>query len=630
MYRMKHLFKYFLLLLTIGFTESIYAQVDTTIFTSPIRTFTITEARIDRHSSWSALDTSITKNELFHPMYAKYGFFQDLGNIGSASQSLVFDGSRNFGYKFTQNPWSSYFFKPEERVYYNSKSPITDLTYVQGGKDVVFLKTKLAVNITPRLMFGVDYFRLSSLGNFINQKNSEYYTQAFSYYQSQSGKYALLANLTWNLGYNQESGGLQSDSTFETLTGSNKTGNSKLSNTENGFRNRSLYLKQYFHYGKSTQKINNDDTVNHFISYGHFSHTLKAEDEIYYLTSVNDSNLSLFPNGLIKTFKDSITSQTLSNKFAYTLYNTDRNNEMRFIEISATHQFLNTDIQTKNRNFNNILLEGKFERIGFKNYGWSVLLYGGYSPIGYTQNDLKLTGDISYKTPWLFFTGGVFNNLYTPDFTFTYFNSNQFSWDNSNFNKINVSNWHGSIETRIFKNNFKLSVNQNILANWVYFGTDAKPTQNNKEVAAVTTIEIKKTFNLWRFYFDNRILYQKSSADFIRLPEFGAMLRYYFQQTLFKKALNLQLGFDVFYNTAFYAQGYNPATRGFYLQNDKQIGNYPLINVFLCGEIRHAVIFAAYEHLNQDWFKSTGFYGTPNYPLPLTTFRIGVRWRMYN
>jgi hypothetical protein len=186
-----------------------------------------------------------------------------------------------------------------------------------------------------------------------------------------------------------------------------------------------------------------------------------------------------------------------------------------------------------------------------------------------------------------------------------------------------------TLETKKFKHNFKLSYQQNVLANWVYYDTDLKPTQTDK-IALVQVLQLQKTFKLWKLYFDNKVLFQKSSQDYVRLPELGLVLRYYFQRVMFKKALKLQAGINVFYNTAFYAQAYNPATRGFYLQNEKQIGNYPLLNLFICGEIRHAVIFASYDHLNQDWISTSGFYSTPSHPLALTAFKIGVRWRMYN
>lgn len=629
---MTKLVKTYISLLFLFACNQLQAQVDTTIFRSKIRTFTINEKQIDRHQSWKALDTSITKNEIFNPMYAKYGIFQDQGVIGSAAQSLIFNYDRKLDFRFAQNPWEDYFLKPEDRIYYNSKSPITDITYAQGRNQMIYLKAKLAINVTPRWSIGADYFRLTSLGNFVHQTNGSYNTQVFSYYQSANGKYAVHGSLTWNLGYNQENGGLKSDSAFQALSGDNKTGDPKLTASENGYRNRSFYLKQYFYYGKTNKLIQKDDTINQFISYGHFSHTLKANEEIYYLRVNGDSDLSVYPNRYFSTTAntfDSIASQTVSNRLAYTLYNTDRKNEMRYIELAATHQYINNSLVNVNKYYNNVILEGTVEREIYTNYGLWFKAQGAYAPLGYNQNDLKLSGDIGYKTPWASIYGGLFNHLYTPDFTFKYYSTNQFIWNNETFNKINISNWHVGLQTRLFRNNFRFTYNQNILANWVYFGTDATPTQSDK-IALVQTFEVQKTFQLWKFFFDNKLIYQKSSEDFIRLPELGAILRYYVQQALFKKAMNLQVGFDVFYNTAFYAQAYNPATRGFYLQNTREIGNYPLINVFACGEIRHAVLFAVYEHLNQDWFKSTGYYASPSNPLALSSFRLGVRWRMYN
>jgi hypothetical protein len=63
---------------------------------------------------------------------------------------------------------------------------------VQGGVDLIYLKTKIGINITPRWSFGVDFFRLTSKGNFLRQKNGSYHTQAFTYYQSKNEKYAFI------------------------------------------------------------------------------------------------------------------------------------------------------------------------------------------------------------------------------------------------------------------------------------------------------------------------------------------------------------------------------------------------------------------------------------------------------
>ena len=131
-----------------------------------------------------------------------------------------------------------------------------------------------------------------------------------------------------------------------------------------------------------------------------------------------------------------------------------------------------------------------------------------------------------------------------------------------------------------------------------------------------------------RFFFEHELMYQQTNSDIIRLPEFGGMARYYFASKLFKR-LKFQIGLSVFYNSAYYANDYNPASRLFYLQNTTRIGNYPVIDPFFIGEVKRASFFFKYEHVNQD-LTARGFYYTPHYPLTLQSFRMGVRWRFYD
>ena len=85
----------------------------------------------------------------------------------------------------------------------------------------------------------------------------------------------------------------------------------------------------------------------------------------------------------------------------------------------------------------------------------------------------------------------------------------------------------------------------------------------------------------------------------------------------------------MFYNSAYYGNSYNPATRFFTLQNATRIGNYPVIDPFFNGEIKRVAFFVKYEHVNQDWFNN-GFYYTPHYPISLRSLRFGIRWRFYD
>ena len=242
------------------------------------------------------------------------------------------------------------------------------------------------------------------------------------------------------------------------------------------------------------------------------------------------------------------------------------------MELAISHKYISVSQHDKQNSFNNVLLEGKIERQKFDNNSISFQAYGGYFATGYNQNDLKLSADASFRTTLFDVSGGLFNHLFRPDFTSNQFRSYSFIWDND-FLKTNISNWHVALHTRKFKNNFHFSFNQYLLANWVYYDKSMMPKQSS-DVILMQQIEAHKLFKLWRFYFDNRIVYQKTNNDFIRLPEFSAILRYYFETPMFKNRVTLQLGTDIFYNTAYYGNAYNPATRSFYIQDEVKIGNY--------------------------------------------------------
>lgn len=629
MRKLKFLFSIYLLLNVVDAN----AQIDSAsqLLMKKVNTSYINEKLWDRNQIFLALDTITNRDEIYNPMYFKHGIFQDLGNICTPGKSLIFNFDRQVDFSFIQNPYETYFFNAEQATYYNTKIPYTDFTYAQGRVEMMFLKARHSQNINPRWNIGIDYFGPSSFGFYPRQNTNPYFTQLFTSYKSKNGKYAMLGNVNWNLGINEESGGLISDSAFNAIKVSNKTGNVKLEKSSNGFRNRSAYLKQYFYFGKHCTKINAQDTTTIFESRGNISHTIKVEEFALYFRNNGDSNAQLFPQKYYDTSNvsfDSISNSNITNKIAYTLYNNNKKNEIRYLQLAATHKYIYTFMRDKTETYNNVIIEGTLERTIKKANAISINLHAAYCPIGYNQNDMRLSGNASTSLRWFDIKVGLFNHLLSPDFTMLRYNTNNFIWDN-NFNKINVSNFNLSLHTKKLKQNFLITYNQYVIANWIYFGNDATPKQSS-EIGVVQTLEIRKTFQLGKFYFDNQLIYQNSTKDFIRLPDLGLILRYYFQHMIFKKAVKLQVGFDVFYNSAFYGNAYNPATHAFYLQNESKIGNYPLVNVFATCEIRKAVFFMVYEHLNQDLTNNYGYYNTPNYPIGLSSFKIGIRWRMYN
>ncbi len=594
-------------------------------------TQTITEYELDRNLPFHFEDTVINKNEVYQPMYKTLGVFQDLGNVGSPGRSLFFESNRNTDFYLGFNPYKTYFKTPEATRYYHTKIPYADLFYVQGQRDLLMLNAKFSVNVSPRLNVGVDYDRITSMGFYSRQYTSGYFTKVFSSYQSKNKQYCLLINGNINRGVLDENGGLLSDSLFETLSGTNKAAPVRLYSSQSRFRNTSWYVKQYFYLGNKNQIINGEDTTSELIQSGFISHTFRYDyDRLFFDNTLGDTNAVLFPNKYYDTttvFYDSVYSKTYMNRLAYGYWTKSNSRSQSFIEFAISHKYIEVSQRDLKNTYHNIWGEAKLERVPKTQNNIGIQLYGAYCMSGYNENDLKVSADLKYLTNSFNLEGGVTNQLYTPDYTQIYYRSDPFVWNNK-FSKINVSSWRFGLETKAFRNNFQIFFNQYILANWVYNGEMVTPVQTN-QVLVINTLEVKKTFQASLFFFEHRLLVQKANSDLVRLPEFSAILRYYLNGFLFKRALHFQLGADVFYNTAYYGNAYHPSAKVFYLQNQTRIGNYPMIDVFVTGQIKTATLFAKYEHVNMDW-SNQGFYYAPGYPLPIRAFRFGIRWRMYN
>lgn len=584
---------------------------------------------IDRDLNYQTLDTNMNETEIFHPMYQKNILFQDLGNIGTAGRSAIFSINQPIGFNGMFNPYESYFLLSQHARFYNTTKPFTELFYSQGSNELLFLKATHTQNILPRWNVGVDFQRISSEGFLLRQKTSHYNTQVTTNYHSKNKRYYLLAALTWNKGTLQENGGITSDSAFEALSGSNKTVNVNLISSQNQYRNRSAWVKQYYRFGNSYTTVKGDDTLYHFEPKSQISYTIKAEETSHIFINSGDSNNTLLPNQFYSTIAnqtyDSLHNGLLENKVNYSWLNKTNELKQTFLNVGIFHQTAVISQSTYVNNHQNLIAEVQFEKRNKGNNSLSFFVDASAVLWGYNNNNHLIKAGIIYTTKPLELTVSGTKQVYTPDYSMLKFASNQFQWENK-FNNSSSLSQHIIVKTNTLKNNFTLSINHYLIGNQTYINEFLLPEQASGN-ASVIHIQLDKTFKAGKFFFKHNLHYQQSNVKYIPVPSFGGMLRYYFQTNFYKS--KIQLGVDVFYNTAYYGMGWSPATRMFYLQQQNRIGNYPLINPFVCMQIKRAVLFGIYEHLNQNLI-NVGFYNTPHHPISLQSFRMGIRWRFYN
>jgi hypothetical protein len=200
-------------------------------------------------------------------------------------------------------------------------------------------------------------------------------------------------------------------------------------------------------------------------------------------------------------------------------------------------------------------------------------------------------------------------------------------------------NWKTNFDNEEIKNagiEFKLnkwgSVNAsyNLIDNYTYFDTISRPTQA-KETLNYIKVKANQYFTFRNFTLDNTVMYQHvlEGESFFHVPQIVTRNTLYYANYLFKgKPLYLQTGVTFKYFTTFKANAYNPLISEFVLQDDTEIGNYPVLDFFFNMQVRRTRIFLKVENFGAS-FTGRNYYSAPNYPYRDLTVRFGLVWNFF-
>ena len=153
----------------------------------------------------------------------------------------------------------------------------------------------------------------------------------------------------------------------------------------------------------------------------------------------------------------------------------------------------------------------------------------------------------------------------------------------------------------------------------------------NKELLLLSG-NFEKHFRFSGYNSENKILVQYTTAnDVLRLPLVAIYTSNYWDQPFFKGALITDLGFDFYYTTRYKASAYMPPTGVYYLQNDRDVGGYPFLDVFLALRIKRTRIFVSWNNLLQGvGLIGNNYFTTYRYPMKPRHIRFGLVWTFYD
>lgn len=249
-----------------------------------------------------------------------------------------------------------------------------------------------------------------------------------------------------------------------------------------------------------------------------------------------------------------------------------------------------------------------------------------------------ITGDItghslkaaaSFKLDSVFsFKGFVEINSKSPDFNKLLYQSayENYNWQNS-FKNEELK----TIGAQMIINKWgNIKATYSNIDNYTYFNEDSKASQANGTLNYFK-VKAQQYFTFGKFTIDNTVMYQKveNGDSFFRVPELVTRNTMYFSDYLFpKKPLYLQTGVTFKYFTAYKANAYNPLLSEFVLQNDTEIGNFPVLDFFANAQIRRTRLYLKVENFSAS-FTGRNYYSAPNYPYRDLTVRFGLVWNWF-
>ena len=240
--------------------------------------------------------------------------------------------------------------------------------------------------------------------------------------------------------------------------------------------------------------------------------------------------------------------------------------------------------------------------------------------------------------------GSIHLSSRMPDFNYLLFQSDyrNFNWQNDgSFNKMRTKNIHFGLDSKKYG---LLEAEYTALDNYTFFRSTATQEQIDagQETAFVSPFQESSTINHLRVKYTkefkwrkwalmNTVLYQDvtQEAQVLNLPELVTRNSLYFSSDVFKKAMFIQTGVTFKYFTAYHMDAYNPLLGEFYIQNNEELGGYPLIDFFINAKVRQTRIYLKAEHLNSI-FSAPNYYSAPNYPYRDFVIRFGLVWNFFS
>ena len=594
---------------------------------------------ITRQYDTLRIDTSLTINKYHKINFLRKDNFglMPFSNTGVAYNSLVFEPSNSISPKIgASNKYFAYD-SPDDVVYYDLPTPFTELMYRSVFEQGQLLDAIYSVNTSRQFNFSISRKGLRSLGNYQNFISSSSNFKFTTSYKSRNKRFRLRTHYNKQNLFSEQNGGIRDSDVPNFENGIDQfldrgVFDLNFENASNDFISKRFYIDQFYVLKESDSIKNYSIELSNSIYFEekNYRFNQSSSDDFFgdYFIS-QEIRDELFLNTMNFQSKLLVSSKNLGDINLGLIYIDDQYSLENYqideyidnsVKIDAKTVYLNTGLE---KSFSNIDLNLKL--------------------INYIHGDNK-------------------SNLFQSKINFHLKEENylafQYSFTSTppNYNQIlHRSNYEAYNWTNQFKNPitnslafslrlskiFDLDLEYMSVKNHIQFHKlplddldstidySIVPLQYGADDLNLLKINLARKIKLGKFSFDTRILIQRLlENEIINLPELVTRNTLFYSTDMFNKALFLQTGFGFSYFSKYFMNGYDPLLSELYIQNDKMIGGFPLIDFFVNAKIQQTRLYFKFEHLNSS-FTGYKYYSAPNYPYRDFTFRFGLVWNFF-
>lgn len=573
---------------------------------------------------YQEIDTTMFYLSEYDQLLKTQNLYQSLGINGQAHKSMVFDIDHSLGFTMITLPYPLYFKKMQDLKLYDLATSHTDINFTWGWRrELVFSATH--AQRVRQMDFAVNIDACSNPGYFIHQSVNRLNVNALVKYETPNKIYGVLAAYNLNHGKFSENGGLENCSDFTDRDPRRDSAITyDLTSFAVMFSNAMTLINT--HSAQLTNYLNIKNKNGNY--FGTISHTLDINNLKSTFTDHDLNNLFYLNRYYINpdTTNDSILYFQIANTLQWSNFSpTDTlSDQAYFFRISGglRHEFVNA--RSPHYIGNSLALFARTYIRLFK--VWDIFGNISYSFFGYNSYDAMAKAgfrfNINKKQRHHLGLEASFMR-YSPDFIFSYYFGNNNAWVN-NWKKQNV------FKAGAYWTIFDYSVRFNFInaGKYVYLNNNFEPVQLEKPFQVVEFL-LYAPVRTKHFSLDAELALQHSTNKAITVPLFAGKLGAIYTTNIFKKRLRFQVGIDLFYNTKYFADGYNPILHQFYAQEYISTGHYLYINAHLAIRVKRISFFVRGGNLIAG-LMSFRYITTPSYPMQSQSVQAGINWKFYD